>query len=324
VIINNTGSERHADQIRQALETYTSLPVLGAMPRLPENPLPERQMGLTLRHAAPEQEAVLDLLAEYAARHIDLEKLLLLARASPGVDADAASGMKEPKALPGGPPAPGARPRIGFVRDDALWFYYGENLEALRQAGAELAELSLLAPDPWPELDGLYLGGGFPEAHAAALASSPHLAEIRALSEAGRPVYAECGGLMILGQALAVPSPQGDVRHEMAGLLPVRTRVFPRPQGLGYVEATVLAPNPFHPEGSVWRGHEFHYSRCELAAPERNFLLRLSPGTGMARSPEGFGLDGLCVRRTFASYTHLFAPAVPHWAENFVRAALTR
>jgi cobyrinic acid a,c-diamide synthase len=314
VIVNNTGSERHADQVRQALETYTDLPVLGALARLPENPLPERHMGLALSHAAPEREEALDRLAGYAARHVDLEKVLRLARSAP--ETEEADVREEEEAA-------GTRPRIGFVRDDALWFYYGENLEALRRAGADLAELSLLDPAPWPELDGLYLGGGFPEAHAAVLAASPHMADIRALSEAGRPVYAECGGLMVLGRALAVPAGREVVWHAMAGLLPVRTRFFPRPQGLGYVEATVLAPNPFHPVGSVWRGHEFHYSRCEAPVSGQNFLLRLSPGTGMARSPDGSGLDGLCVRRTFASYTHLFAPAVPHWAENFVRAAKT-
>ncbi len=318
VVINNVGSSRHAAQVRQAIETYTDVPVYGELPRLRDNPLPERHMGLTLRGAALEQEEVLENLADYTEEHVNLDALLTLARSAPEL----------PAAAPGplvAEPADGtARPRIGFVRDDALWFYYEENFEALVEAGAELAELSILDPAPWPDLDGLYLGGGFPELFAEAIAASSHLADIRALSEAGCPVYAECGGFMILCRAL-VSDESGEV--PMTGLLPVRTRFFPRPQGLGYVEAVTTESNPFHPLGSVWRGHEFHYSRCEMPSDSTpNFALRLNPGVGMGRVPavsggRTEGRDGLYVRNTFAAYTHLFAPAVPHWAPNFGAAA---
>lgn len=326
VVINNTGSARHASQVRQAIEAHTDIPVFGALPRLRDNPLPERHMGLTLRRAAPEQDAMLNRLADYVAAHVDLDALLSLARTAPELpDAQDATSPETPESIrlvdPKNVGTATLRPRIGFVRDDALWFYYEENLEALRREGVELMELSLLDPAPWPALDGLYLGGGFPELFADVIAASPHLADIRALSVAGRPVYAECGGFMVLCEALHLPD-GSDQGIPMAGLLPARTRFFPRPQGLGYVEATTLESNPFHPVGSVWRGHEFHYSRCEAPDPTRppRFVLSLAPGTGMGTGPHG-ARDGLCVRNTFAAYTHLFAPAVPHWAKNFARAA---
>lgn len=165
------------------------------------------------------------------------------------------------------------------MRDDALWFYYEENLTALRDAGAELVELNLLDGSPWPELDGLYLGGGFPELFPDELSSSPRLNDIRALAESGRPVYAECGGFMLLCRALRLDG--RDV--PMSNLLPVATEFLPRPQGLGYVEASTEKETPFHPRGSSWRGHEFHYSRCVWDGPAPDFALALSPGVGMGR-----------------------------------------
>lgn len=323
VVINNVGSSRHAAQVRQAIERYTDIPVYGELPRLRDNLLPERHMGLALRRAAPEQDEVLERLADFVEAHADGEGLLSLARSAPALALSTPPAARGPGAAPLNAKAPPRRPRIGFVRDDALWFYYEENLEALVEAGADLVELSVLDPAPWPGLDGLYLGGGFPELFADRIAASPHLAEIRALSAAGCPVYAECGGFMILCRALHMPDADS---RAMSGLLPACTRFFPRPQGLGYVEATTLEPNPFHPVRSVWRGHEFHYSRCEMPpGADARFVLRLNPGVGMGRAPaasgNGPGRDGLSARNTFAAYTHLFAPAVPHWAENFVKTA---
>lgn len=316
VVLNNVGNPRHAEQVRQAVEYYTDIPVLGALPRLRENPLPERHMGLELSPASreprvqEEREKILDRLAAIVAEHIDLDGILEAASST--------TPLPDPlPVVPGGDM--GKRPLIGFVRDDALWFYYEENLAALREAGAELVELSLLNGRVWPELDGLYLGGGFPELFPEALSSSTHLKEIRDLAASGRPLYAECGGFMLLCRALRLEGQ--DV--PMGGLLPVSTEFLPRPQGLGYVQATTMRETLFHPQGSVWRGHEFHYSRCFWSGEPPEFALSLSPGVGMGREG-GVGRDGLVSGprcNVFASYTHLFAPAVPHWASRFVAAA---
>ena len=308
VVLNQLASSRHERIVREAIEHYTDIPVLGAMPRLPRNPLPERHMGLITWGSSADHDAekVLEHLAELCAQYVDVPRVLALAESAPPLAA----------AAPFWPERGGAvhpRPRIGYVRDAALWFYYAENLEALARAGAEMVELSLLDAAPWPQVHGLYLGGGFPEEYAEQLSRSPHLARIRALSQAGMPVYAECGGFMLLAQSIL----RDGVHHPMTGIFPVCAHFHPRPQGLGYVEARVTAANAFHPVGEMLRGHEFHYSRCEGDGDSSPRLcLALEAGTGM-----GGKADGLYEAQTFASYTHIYAPAAPWWADNFVRAA---
>ena len=321
VILNQVGSSRHGELARRAIETYTDVPVLGEVPRLSKNPLPERHMGLVgVRESEAEEEARrrLDRLADLLEAHADVPRLLELARQAPGLIRPAPFWPENAR--------PNRAPLIGYVRDEALWFYYEENLEALRRAGAELCELSLFDEDPWPELDGLYLGGGYPENLAARLSVSPRLRDVRGLSEQGLPIYAECGGFMILCQSLSV----GNRDFPMSGVFPARAVFRARPQGLGYVEAAADRENPFHPEGVLWRGHEFHYSSCEPLASLES-ALRLGTGVGMAgrAHPDSkahalSGRDGLMIRNTFAAYTHLFAPAVPHWAPRFVSACLSR
>lgn len=351
VILGQTASSRHEDILRRAIETYTDLPVLGSLPRQRRNPLPERHMGLaTLCGDAfsPETEALLDQLAELVRTHVDVDAVLAAACRAPTLEIPlppdcasaveaiyAATGMEEvpspesghfasretfsdgartptedPAADDGAP-----RPRIGYVHDAAFWFYYPENLEALRRAGAELFPVSLLADADWPNLDGLYLGGGFPEDFAEQLAGSAAVRRLPELIAQGLPVYAECGGFMVLAEAIE----RDGIRHAMSGVFPVCAQFCPRPQGLGYVEAHVTTENPYHPLGSRLRGHEFHYSRCvggDAAALPPASALTLEKGTGM-----GQGRDGLIQGNVWASYLHIFAPSVPQWAPRFTALA---
>lgn len=385
VVLNQVASARHEGILREAITTYTDVPVLGAIPRLRENPLPERHMGLASLcgdELSPQAQEILEKLADVVRDHVDMERVLALADDLPalpeepdfwdeaawagegavapsgagrsaachaGMASAAGAGASCEGAAPTGAlsvtsprattpdstqmgvavsrcrtlhPAdsPEPAPRIGYVRDRALWFYYEENLEALRRAGAELVRLSLLDDASWPELDGLYLGGGFPEDWARELASSPHLARLATLAGEGLPIYAECGGFMVLASALE----RDGQRWPMSGIFPVETRFCPKPQGLGYVRADVVLPNPYFPQGSVLRGHEFHYSLCHEPAAVSGRLehaLRLRKGTGMGRDAEGHGRDGLVSGRVWAAYCHIFAPAVPGWAPRFVDLA---
>lgn len=346
VVLNQLGSSRHESAVRRALEQYTDLPVLGALPRLPENPLPERHMGIACRGETLAEDAgrILDSLADLARAHLDLAAVLAAARAAPPLTAEGpfwpaqeaeaaaclhvARPQSEGSALTGAtataaqtsrPAAAAAAsgPRIGYVRDAALWFYYQENLEALCRAGAELICLSLLDPGaPWPELDGLYLGGGFPEDSAPELSRSPHLAALRGLANAGAPVYAECGGFMLLARGLE----RGGRFWPMSGVFPVTACFCPKPQGLGYVRGRVAQKTPYFPQGLEVRGHEFHYSRCQWGGEAPLCALDLERGTGMGRI-DGQFRDALVYKRVWAGYTHIFAPALPCWAPNFVEAA---
>lgn len=311
VILNRTAGERHRGILKQCIEELAGVPVLGCLPKMGDNPIPERHMGLVSDQEHSSREASLDAIADVVERWLDVDRILAVAR---NVDTPAPA---KPVSWPAPVVSPGAAPVIGYVHDAALWFYYPENLEALERAGATLKKVSLLSSEPWPELDGLYLGGGFPETQAAQLSANVAVrAHVRALAESGLPIYAECGGFMYLCEALHLP----DGEHALAGVFPLSTRLCPRPQGLGYVEALVEAENPFHPLGAHVTGHEFHYSACtepSRPADMPPLALKMLRGHGMLS-----GRDGLLVGRTFASYTHIHALGAPHWAPAFVRAAL--
>lgn len=306
VIVNRCAGERHRAMLRQAIGDLAGVPVLGMLPKLGPDPIPERHMGLVSDKEFGGGDAVLDRLAQVVAESVDLDALWSLARdAGPIPGADQPCPWPEPAVEPGGVV-------IGCVRDAALWFYYEENLEALRRAGAEVVEVSLLDGEPWPELHGLYLGGGFPETLAAELSAQRAKRDlVRSLADSGMPVYAECGGFMYLGRSVTYEG----ITHELSGVLPLCTEVHARPQGLGYVEAEVVAENSFFAPGTVLKGHEFHYSGC-TAQGELRTALRIRRGQGM-----GQGCDGVVQGNVFAAYTHIHALGGHGWAGNFVRAA---
>lgn len=313
VILNRTAGERHRRILKECIEGLAGVPVLGSLPKMGANPIPERHMGLVSDQEHEGREAALDAIADVVERWVDVARLV-----------DVAKDASEPaKAGPVPWPArvaPDEGPVIGYVHDAALWFYYPENLTALERAGARLKRVSLLDAAPWPELHGLYLGGGFPETQAAALAANePIRAHVRRLAESGLPIYAECGGFMYLCEGLHMEEGGRDLWRPFAGVFPLSTRLCARPQGLGYVEAKVEGENPFHPLGMRITGHEFHYSACtEPSRPAAmpRLTLKMLRGHGMID-----GRDGLLAGRTFAAYSHIHALGAPHWAPAFVRAA---
>lgn len=306
VIFNQTAGQRHRSILRQCLEKYTDIPVLGALPKLQQTPIPERHMGLISDHEYQAEQA-LDHLGQLVAECLDTELVLDIARS--------AQALKQSNTLlwPRQALSPD-KVHIAVVRDASLWFYYPENLEALRRSGANIQQVSLLEKGPWPEIHGLYLGGGFPETQAKELSGNQAVRElVLRLARQGLPIYAECGGLMYLCSSLTV---SGE-RFSMVGLFKADTELCPKPQGHGYTKSRVAGKNPFHPLDLEFCGHEFHYSRCSFpAGPPQNTCLRMLRGKGL-----GQGMDGLTVKNSFAAYTHLHALSVPTWAENFVQAA---
>ncbi len=203
--------------------------------------------------------------------------------------------------------------RIGVLRDKAFSFYYPENLAALEQQGATLVFISPLADTELPAIDALYAGGGYPEEWAGPLAANTGLrTALAARIAAGLPVWAECGGLMYLAEALIT---QGQ-RHAMVGALPIVVEQTERPQAHGYVETRVDTENLYFSRGTRVRGHEFHTSRICRGTAGIKTALSVESGKGI-----GDARDGIIADRVFASYLHLFAPGVPEWAPAFVRVA---
>lgn len=305
VVLNHVNGQRHERVLREAIESACSIPVIGALPRLEDNPLPERHLGLVPPDEHQTMHSVERNLLEWMKDRVDLDALLTIARSAPALTPPSTN-------RPSLPDAHGLS--IGYLRDAAFTFYYPENLEELERAGVTLVPISPLNAASLPAgLHALYIGGGFPETHAQALAANTSfLGSLRVSCAAGLPVYAECGGLMLLARSLTWRG----VRHPMANVFPVDVEAFAAPQGHGYSELCVDTPNPFFPQGAALRGHEFHYSRIVRGAEAVTSACAVVRGTGC-----GFGRDALVTQNAFAAYTHLHAAATPQWAAGILNAA---
>jgi cobyrinic acid a,c-diamide synthase len=303
VVLNCVASKRHEKVVRESIEQACGIPVVGAIPKLRSEALPQRHLGLVTPEDHPSVSQLPAALDEIAA-HLDLARIKEIA-----ADVDALPAVDVPPAVAAGPAV-----RVAVVRDAAFSFYYEDNLEALRQSGGELVYVSALRDSALPrEVNAVYIGGGFPEVHAAALEANAAFREsLAGAAAAGLPIYAECGGLMLLSRALRWK----DKRFSMAGVLPFEVEVDAAPQGHGYVEMTVDASNPFYPVGTVLRGHEFHYSRAALASEPARTACQMRRGTGLWTKR-----DAAVVHNVWASYTHLHARGTPEWAPAVIRAS---
>ncbi len=316
VILNRVAGPRHRDNVAQNILHHTGVPVLGAIPKLRSHDFPERHMGLvpTAEHDWANQSirAAEQLIRE----NVDLDRVLQMAveHSRPHAVSEVLDDPEDPRVPADLLMKDSSKPVIGVVRDSAFQFYYPENLEALEKNGARLVYISPLKDSVFPDLDGLYIGGGFPETHARELAANEEFRrQIKARAEKGFPVYAECGGLMYLGRELVM---NGET-YPMVGLFPLSFGLSEKPQGHGYVVAEVTRDNPYFETGLEIRGHEFRYSRI-LSWDEKSgeTALTMKRGTGMKDRK-----DGICYNNVFASYTHIHALGVPGWAPSFVRRA---
>ncbi|HUW64478.1 MAG TPA: cobyrinate a,c-diamide synthase [Spirochaetia bacterium] len=310
VILNRVARCRHEDMLRRAVEEYCGLPVLGALPKGQGYDIPDRHLGLIPAGESGELTTRVAAALDAIGRFLDLDAILAVAgRALP-----LPPGDTSPQAVFVDGAGVKRRPWIGVFRDRAFSFYYPENLAALTQAGADLVVIDATCDRELPDVDALYLGGGFPEVQGRDLETNGSLREaVRRAVEDGLPVYAECGGLMYLGRSIT----WRDQTFRMCGALPFEVEMVDGPQGHGYVAAQVVAANPFFPPGTELRGHEFHHSRViNLERDRVAVCLRLSRGTGIGEAG-----DGLVYRNVLASYTHIHALGVPGWAKSLVDAA---
>lgn len=298
VILNNVSGPRHERKLRTAVEQFCRIPVVGSVPR-------DKVLDMTQRHLGhvpfPEEEGANHIIEQIGSRLetcIDIEAIINL---SGNVRTAGEAGSLESS-------FDSEKVRIGILRDRVFNFYYPENLEALIRAGAETVNIDSLR-DGLPEVDGIYIGGGFPEFFLPELESNHGLRrDIARAVEAGMPVYAECAGLMYLCRAI---NWQGR-RYEMVGIIPAEVEMSDRPQGHGYVETEVTGENPLFTEGTTLRGHEFHHSKL-VESEGLKFAYSVRRGNGA-----GEGCDGITYKNLIASYTHLHALGTPQWAEAFV------
>jgi cobyrinic acid a,c-diamide synthase len=341
VILNRVANARHEKKLRETIEHYCKIPVLGAIPKLSQQHFPERHLGLVPTPEHDWAKDSIEAVTRIAQEHLDLDAIVAIARQAPELNAEIGmrnaessnqrpaypakpTGRSRGTGLPsaarrakGGDQQPGTsdqRPRIGILKDSAFQFYYPENIDALVAGGAEVIFISPLRDTELPELDGLYIGGGFPETHAQQLADNKGFsARLKALVEDGFPIYAECGGLMYLGENLVLEGKS----YSMAGVLPLTFDFYQRPQGHGYTIFKVERENPYFAVGSEIRGHEFHYSRVSNWTGDKSDLVfHMQRGVGIAKDR-----DGIIYKNVLATYTHVHAVGTPQWGEALVRRA---
>ncbi len=308
VVLNRVAGKRHQSILTRSIEEYTGIPVLGAVPKLREQRFPERHMGLVPTPEHQWAQPAIDAIRSVAEAHLDLARIQeLAATAQPVEPIDPTNAT--PRVASAAPP-----PTIGVLRDAAFQFYYPENLEALQAAGAQLVFTSPLSDRHLPEVDALYIGGGFPETHARELdRNADYRNEIKLMAQNGLPIYAECGGLMYLGEALHLE--EGD--FQMAGVLPVVFGFSKRPQGHGYTIVRVERDNPYFAKGAMLLGHEFHYSTVKAwNGTDAKLAFSMQRGVGFRD-----GWDGVCVNNVLATYTHIHALGTPKWAVALVDQA---
>jgi cobyrinic acid a,c-diamide synthase len=305
VILNRVATERHYEMLRVAIETSCKTRILGWLPRDPAIAIPERHLGLQgAAEAAVEDDAAIDTLAALAEKYFDLDSLFNL---QCGLDlAEMGHSRIENSPL-------SERVRIGVPSDHAFSFYYEDNLDLLREQGAEIVQFSPLHDRSLPaDLDALYLGGGYPELHAERLSINRQIIEdVRAFAASGRPIYAECGGMIYLSESLQTTD---GVTYAMAGVLPLTIQMTGKLVRFGYVTVEFAEDCLLGVKGTTVRGHSFHYSsiisRGDIAT---SYRVQYS----MSGKEE---LEGFQQGNVLASYVHLHLRANPKIAKDFVTA----
>ena len=352
VILNRVAGKRHENKVKDNIKRFCNIPVFGSVPKLKAEDFPERHMGLV---PSAEHELALESIhaaARVARKYIDLDGLYRACvhalkiqttaqqplspavprgtlceqcgQPAPPIEPPLSSAVSRPDPSctdASTAPSPAAllprekRPVIGVIRDSAFQFYYPDNLAALAESGALLQEISPLTASQVPPVDALYMGGGFPETHAAQLANNENFRnELKSLALNGLPIYAECGGLIFLGKSITLEG----ITYPMAGILPISFGLSPRPVGHGYTQVRVVQDNPFFEKGQVIRGHEFRYSHIEaIDYRDEEMAFAMERGKGIIDKKDGFFKN-----KVFGTYTHTLSSCASSWSHAMVRQAL--
>jgi len=306
VILNHVARTRHKNMLISSIEKYCQVPVLGYVPKRTEIVIPDRHLGLIPAGEQEELKETVNRLGQLIEENVNLEELLKIAKQVTVLESpvrEDSSGKNTGEVT------------IGVLRDKVFSFYYPENLDALRKQGAHLVFIDSLKDKCLPKVDGLYIGGGFPEMFAQELEENHDLRrEIKKTIEKGLPVYAECGGLMYLGRSIKM----NESVYNMVGALPYDVVMEKKPQGHGYTINKALEGNPFFSPNEEIRGHEFHNSRViNLDYSQVRFGMEVKRGKGITGKEEG-----ILYKNVYAGYSHIHVASAPNWARRFVKNAL--
>lgn len=335
IVLNHVGGGKHGERLHEIVESLTDLPVLGVIRRSEEVRISERHLGLIPLEEEQQGNDIIRFIVEKVKQSVDVEKILRLLNAndpSPIVveaERDKKVGKTDIKKM-STDRNEGRRDenlRLAVAKDRAFNFYYEENLEALEERGVRIVPFSPLEDKRIPDnVDGVYMGGGFPEMFAEELSMNISMRESLAAGiRNGLVVYAECGGLMYLCESISLLD--GETLSQV-GILPYRVEMNRAPVGRGYMELEI---GPFEPSGeSVWelpegvrvKAHEFHHSKLhdlqrveESAGLKFAYLVNRGYGCGQNR-------DGILYKNVFASYAHLHALGAKWWADAFTDAMM--
>ncbi len=305
VILNQVGGSRHEGKLCAALERYTDVPVIGAIHRHEDMKITERHLGLIPANESGQVDEKIMAIAKIIESSVDVGMF--------GTYACTANPPEELRPYPLKTTPHPIDVKIGIAQDAAFGFYYPGDLEAFERAGAELVPFDTLHDQNLPEMDGLFIGGGFPETQAGQLSANLELRhQIRERLNKGMPAYAECGGLMYLSNSL---SWNGD-RHDMVGFIPGDAVMHERPVGRGYVllKETASLPWPGSPkEETITPAHEFHYASLENLSPDTRFAYDVVRGAGITNAQ-----DGIVLNNVVAGFSHQRNQQNNEWAQRFV------
>ncbi len=306
VVLTQVSGKRHAKVVSEAIENDAGVPVLGAIPKIKnEAVLPSRHLGLVTPVEHDFALKAIETASEMVERYVDVDKILEIGKSAGELEPVAMTEESEELG--------GAKVKIGYFFDRAFSFYYPENLEALESLGAELVKVSSLDSERLPDLDALYIGGGFPETNLEALVRNKSLMKsVKRAADGGLPIYAECGGLIFLGESLFYK----DKEFELSGVLPIKTKMNAKPAGHGYSVAEADIDNGFYPNGAEIKGHEFHYTEIVEYDENLKTVLKMKRGSGAVN-----GRDGILSGNVFASYVHVHASGQKNWASGLVGKA---
>ena len=309
VILNQLGGSRHESKLRAVIEHYTDVKVVGAIHTDKRFDIDERHLGLVPGHEDLQCQQKVELLADAVQDQVDLDAVMAISRSAPDIDATWTDMSHTPPRA-----TIEADIRLGLVRSPAFGFYYPDDLEALQAAGASIVEIDPEIDTELPDIDALFIGGGFPETHMQQLEANTSMRKsIRAAIEDGLPAYAECGGLMYLAKSIE----WNDDRCEMVGAIDADIIMEQRPQGRGYVQLQETGNNlwPDPPAGTLY-AHEFHYSRLKSVDKAVKFAFDVKRGTGIDGQH-----DGYIYRNLLANYTHQRNTRSNPWAVRFINFA---